>query len=109
MSEKTEQKFYWTMPDGTVWDMDARIIAEDRASHYAVRVDGYKPDSPEWQAEVEYALKHPDELEDWAKNNMDWADMQAHLVAAPHATDYSLLFAEAVGSASFGEALDARP
>ena len=70
-----------TMPDGSRWDVPARFIAEDRARYYA-NLDIKRGDATDFDqafaSEVEHALdRHSTyEIEDWASNNMDWADVK---------------------------------
>lgn len=64
------------MADGSIYEIPALIIAENRAKSYA-------DDNPGNYAEVfEATLKDTlldhDELVDWAANNMDWADVAEH-------------------------------
>lgn len=87
--------FRLKMPDGSVWDVDPIPIAEDRANYYATKVDGFKEGSEEWQSEVSYAISHPEELEDWAKNNMEWVDLKAERVQPPELPDYASLWLDA--------------
>jgi hypothetical protein len=68
-----------SMPNGEVWKVPIRIIAMDRARAY----------SSEYEGSVERSL-HEDtlplfnaqgfEIEDWAKNNMDWSDVETHAI-----------------------------
>lgn len=65
-----------TMPDGSKWDVPVEVIARNRAAYYADR---------EFAGDVERSLREdtlplfeddPFEVEDWAANNMDWADVK---------------------------------
>jgi hypothetical protein len=60
-----------TMPDGSLWDVPAEIIAENRAEYY--EEDGY-------DEEFQYTLDDDSVLIDWAANNMDWVDVKDHAV-----------------------------
>lgn len=66
-----------TMPDGSRWDVPARIIAEDRAKYYA-RVDadaGEGTYEDNYASEYQVTLESDDDLKDWAANNMNWSDV----------------------------------
>lgn len=64
-----------TMPDGTVWDIPAAVVAEHRATYYAQR----DPDTT-YSAEYDLTMRDDYELLDWAGNNMDWEDVEARAV-----------------------------
>ena len=83
-----------TMTDGSVWEADARPLAEDRANYYT-KIDGLASGSEGWEEEVQFALADSFTLSDWVKNNMDWADLKARMVKPPSSTDYQELFLEA--------------
>ncbi len=77
-----------TMPDGSQWDIEAKVIADNRAQYYADQED---PEDPAAQHEVykeefEYAMGDDSELLDWAPNNMDWADVE-HVAVRHHPPD----------------------
>lgn len=90
------------MPDGSKWDVPARVIAENRAYHYAdrdAREDSGATSGPAYGVifakvfaeEVEHALSSDYEITDWAANNMNWADVKDRAtlaVAPPSDTDY---------------------
>lgn len=91
----SEKYLHVTMPDGSVWAIPARVIAEDRARFYATE-DTRKSRGPEWEkaynAEVEFALSEDGayQLLDWAGGDMDWGDVKEHAVKArnPPEPDY---------------------
>ena len=82
-----------TMPDNSVWEVPAVLVAESRAKYYAAKDTG----STEGEAyerslaeELEYTLRDEDEITDWAANNMNWSDVEAHakiVTAAPELND----------------------
>ena len=81
------------MPDGSVWQVPAVLVAEHRAAYYAEKDTG----STEGKAyerslaeELEIALGDADELIDWGANNMDWTDVsdKATMVSGPPAVDF---------------------
>ena len=59
------------MPDGTRYDVPAKVIAEDRAKYYAEN----DPDTT-YNEEYEYTMQDDYELKDWAANNMNWKDVK---------------------------------
>src|SRR5437879_1032139 len=76
-----------TMPDSTVWDIPAEVIAENRTQYYSAgRGKTYKDGklvwqeppfelgSQEWKDEFDQSMEDY-ELTDWASNNMDWKDV----------------------------------
>jgi len=64
---KKEKYLRVTMPDGSRYDIPARVIAEDRAKYY-VENDS----NANYEDELTFALSDDYELKDWAANNMDW-------------------------------------
>lgn len=64
-----------TMEDGSVWEVPVILIACSHAEYYA-KVDDL---SFEEELKESSALFAADEyeIEDWAKNNMDWSDVEA--------------------------------
>lgn len=75
-----------TMPDGSEWDVPARIIALDYANYYE-KTD----DEMTFSEHLAHVLAHDDEIEDWASNNMDWLDVVDHAVKVdepPPGVDY---------------------
>jgi hypothetical protein len=69
-----------TMPDGSKWDVPARVIAENRARYYA-KID---PNTT-YEGEFDYTMSNNYELKDWAAGNMNWSDVEDHAkrVAVP--------------------------
>lgn len=65
------------MPDGSKWGVPVDLIARNRAAHYAHEFDG---DIERSLAEDTIPLFDDDEyeVEDWAANNMNWKDVEAH-------------------------------
>lgn len=65
------------MTDGSVWSVPIELIARDRATYYA----------HEYEDNVELSLSEdtiplfesdPNEIIDWAENNMNWHDFDGH-------------------------------
>ena len=54
-----------------------QIVAEHRADYYACEVDKHEKNSPEWQEEVDYAMKDSFEGIDWLINNTNWDEEAA--------------------------------
>jgi len=69
-----------TMPDGSKWDVRADIIASNRATHYALRAGsrGSAEYGVAYDREYDYTWNEGDEMMDWARNNMDWSDVEMH-------------------------------
>jgi hypothetical protein len=65
----TEKMLRITMPDASVWEVPAKVVARDRATNYE--------DDPDCDFEGEFDFAMGDEmvLLDWAGNNMDWTDV----------------------------------
>ncbi len=75
----TERYLRIKFPDAD-FDVPAKLIAEDRASHYA-KLD-HERDGEDYEEtfkkEVEWVMAEESgfELYDWASNNMDWSDVK---------------------------------
>lgn len=69
-----------TMPDGSKWGVPVDIIARNRAEFYADR--DFDGDVERSLAEDTVPIFEEDEyaIEDWAANNMNWSDVEAHAV-----------------------------
>jgi hypothetical protein len=78
-----------TMPDGSRWGMPVLTIARNRADHYKSEFGGNFNRSLN-EDTIPLFTSDPDEIADWAANNMNWADVKvlAHLVKAPPVVDY---------------------
>lgn len=63
-----------TMPDYSVWNVRADLIAEDRAEYY----DEFK--NEDFREIFNETLENPDILIDWAENNMDWDTIKANAI-----------------------------
>jgi hypothetical protein len=70
------------MPDGSKWDVPAKIIAEERAKYFAAHNSG-KDSGAEfdkiYNEELELAMNNKEEdyyeIRDWVSNNMNWEDL----------------------------------
>lgn len=69
------KELHVTMPDHSVWAVPVSIIANSRADYYAKNYGG---DIQRSLAEDTIPLFSADhyEIEDWAANNMNWADVK---------------------------------
>lgn len=88
-----EKQLHVTMPDGSVWTVPARLVAEKRATFYAEKRTGATKgvvDEQEYREEFELTMSNPHVLIDWAKDNMNWEDVAAEAmqVNGPPAPDY---------------------
>lgn len=87
------KKLRLAFQSGHVFEVPAKIVAEDRAAYYAEKDtsnDGWsdpvdKSYDDVFEAEREFALNDELELRDWLLNNMDWEDIEddAELVERP--------------------------
>lgn len=70
-----------TMPDGSTWGVPVELIATHRAAHHSA--DGL----PET---MQFFAQYPDEIHDWAANNMRWKDVEANAtrITKPAPVDY---------------------
>lgn len=58
------------MPDG-FWVVPVDIIADNRAKYFAER-----DSDTTYEEEFNYTMSSHDEISDWAKDNMNWSDVQ---------------------------------
>ena len=87
-----------TMPDKSVWMVEASIVANNRADYYAKNdPDAYGDALKTFRAEYKYTMEDHDELIDWARNNMDWCEFEddAVRVDIPSAVDYGREWSDA--------------
>ncbi len=72
------------MPDGSKWDVPARVIAASRAGSYEEDEPGI------FHEEYDYTMNNEGALKDWAANNMNWEDVKhaAVRVDEPQPPDY---------------------
>ena len=64
-----------TMPDGSVWSVNADIIARDRATYYSEQEDDPSQRTVVWNEEYNITMTDDYSLTDWASNNMNWSDV----------------------------------
>ncbi|RKY28459.1 MAG: hypothetical protein DRP83_00735 [Planctomycetota bacterium] len=65
------RKYYVTMPDGSRWRVPVWVIVINRALEY---VSDYESLVDSVAATLE-VFKDDDFIEEWARNNMDWAEV----------------------------------
>lgn len=72
------KKWYqFTTSTGDVWRVPIKVIAENRAIYYAKKNNIDIEDS--LQDDTIPLFESDDfEIEDWARNNMDWSDVENH-------------------------------
>lgn len=75
-----------TMPDGSKWDIPASAIADNKANYHAKDKEDPKESLELYNEEYKLALGDDGELIEWAKGNMDWADVQ-HIAMRAHEPD----------------------
>lgn len=76
-----------TMPDGSRWDVPVDVIARNRAAYYADRLHGGDIEKSLTEDTLPLFESDDYEIEDWAANNMDWSDVQAHARMVEPAAD----------------------
>jgi len=72
------------MPDGTMYDIPAEVIAEHRAGYFennsaeklTYHASSVKPRL--YHAEKEFALNNDDILIEWAETKMEWKDIEPY-------------------------------
>ena len=78
-----------TMPDDSKWKIPVSVIAEHRAKYYYYAAKGRAIDSGTSFDDIGWEKSHLPltvdlfeaddyEAEDWAKNNMNWSDVESH-------------------------------
>jgi hypothetical protein len=69
-----DKKYVVEMPDGSKWSVPVRVIAESHAEYYYEK-RAYKSMEESLKA-TEVLFEDDYEIQDWAQNNMDWADVK---------------------------------
>jgi hypothetical protein len=67
--------------DGTTWEVPAKVVAHDRAEHYADKETtstGGETYDTTIEEEMCFALDDEYALVDWAGNNMRWEELEPH-------------------------------
>lgn len=62
------------MPDRSVWRIHTYLIADNRNAYY----DSLGKDPLVTRVETAALFVNPDEIADWAENNMDWDEVRPH-------------------------------
>lgn len=68
------EKYLISMPDNSTWSIPVSIIAKNRAEHYAKEFEG-NVDKSLIEDTLPLFLDDEYEIEDWARNNMNWSDV----------------------------------
>jgi len=76
-------KLIVTFENGKRYEIDASIIAKHRADYFAKKHPEEGPYQTVFRKEYKFALSDDYELTDWASNNMNWSDVQAHAKELP--------------------------
>lgn len=63
-------------PNGHKFNVPASVVAINRSNYYAAK-DKIEQGSSDWTWLMKES-SDPDELLDWAENNMDWLDLQPY-------------------------------
>jgi len=80
MSDILKKNYVVTMPDGSRWAVPVKLIAQSRAEYYAdMNFDGDMEKSMK-EDTLPLFESDPHAIENWARNNMDWADVRAQAV-----------------------------
>ncbi len=77
------------MPDGSKWDVPIMVIAQNRAKNYADEFDNDVERSLREDTELLFE-ESPYEVHDWVGNQMDWEDVEHHIVKAVDAPPVNL-------------------
>ena len=72
-----------TMGDGSVWSIPIMVIAENRADNYKHEFDGSLEDSLAKDT-IPLFTQDDYEIQDWARNNMNWCDVKKHAIQTYH-------------------------
>lgn len=72
-----------TMPNGRIYEIPTALIAENRAAYYHEHHKDEFPTPEAAMADTTELFADDYEIADWAKNNMDWSDVekQARMIA----------------------------
>lgn len=80
--EYLERSYHVTMPDGDIYAVPVKVIAENRANYYKKEFNDDLVDSLE-QDTLPLFKDDWSEVRDWAQNNMDWSDVAKYAVLLP--------------------------
>lgn len=93
-------KIHIKFSNGDVFEVDAHIVADDRAKYYA-KLDVDRGDKTNYtqayQEELQHGLSDDYELTDWMSNNMNWEDIEPYATRLPRKDNfgYSAAFTNA--------------
>lgn len=88
-NELAELGYFVTMPDGSVWRVPVVLIAMDRAKYYAEH-DEISLNESLNEDTTPLFKGDPDEIADWAKNNMNWEDVVSTAIMVTGPTEYDM-------------------
>ena len=80
-----DKEYLVTMDDGSVWSVPVKTIAEHRARYRT------KGDDSLFEEKMKDTLEYFEdefEIEDYARNNMNWADVSAYAKMAKEPEDF---------------------
>lgn len=84
-----EKEYVVTMENGEKWSVPVSMIAQDRATYYAAIDFGGDVGKSLKEDTIPLFSSDDYEIEDWAKNNMDWLDVEKHAtLKEKSSTDY---------------------
>lgn len=72
-----DKQFVVEMPNGEKWAVPVHIIAFDRAKHYFNRGNEFSSIQDAYK-DTEEMFEDDYEIEDWARNNMNWDEVKEH-------------------------------
>lgn len=73
--------FHIKFTDGTVFEAPTSVVANDRAACYHdLKADEFPTLDAALKDTTELFTSDPYQIEDWAKSNMNWADIRPHAV-----------------------------
>jgi hypothetical protein len=101
-----EQHLVVVATDGSKWAVPVIIIANNRAAYYAGEFGDDENRSMTEDTEPLFDAHHS-EIEDWARNNMNWADVEIHAtrISPPNKPDMN----EAWANGDMYIAFDSKP
>lgn len=76
MSDVLSKTYYMKFSDGSTWAVPVHVIAMNHAMSYAPEQDVIRY----LHEETIPLFGDPNEIQDWAQNNMDWSDVEREAV-----------------------------
>lgn len=81
-----KQNYLITMPDNSVWCVPVMEIAKNRAAYHAEK-DGISFEKSLNEDTIPLFEEDDYEIQDWARNNMDWEDVRRFAVQVEETQD----------------------